>query len=157
MSVTIDGISRRWVLVAPSTATRGPINLVVALHGVLHTGDQMRALGLDDFAIPAGVAVAYPDGAEGVWNDGRPGVEPLTPTSGSADDIEFLRDLIALSGTQMQRRVGAVGVIGFSNGAIMAARVACEMSDVVSVVAIVSGSGGEGFQGRCRPAEAVSV
>jgi len=157
MALTVDGIPRRWTLVVPSSAPGGPIDLVVALHGVGHTGDEMRALGLEDFAVPAGVAVAYPDGAYGIWNDGRPGAEVLTPTGQPTDDIEFLRDLIAVSASQMQRRIAAVGVVGFSNGAMMAARVACEMSDVVSVVAIVAGSAGEGFQGQCRPDEAVSV
>ncbi len=106
---------------------------------------------------PTGVAVAYPDGADGMWNDGRPGADAPPDGAGWADDIAFLRLLVEQSAQRMDRGVRSVGVVGFSNGAIMAARVACDMSDVVTVVAIVDGSAGEGFETHCSPVLPVSV
>jgi len=156
LSVSWGGIERRWVLVAPAGGT-GPVDLLVALHGVGNDGTQMRGLGFESLAIPDGVAVAFPDAAYGAWNDGRPGADVLSPDGRGADDIGFLRTVIFRSGMSMQRSVRSVGVVGFSNGAMMAARAACEMSDVVSVVAIVAGSAPEGFQGGCRPQSPVSV
>ena len=156
LSVNVGGLERRWVLVAPPAATT-PVDLVIALHGVGNDGGQMRLLGLENLAIPSGVAIAFPDAAFGAWNDGRPGADVLSPDGRGADDIAFLRAVIMRSGALMQRTVRSVGVIGFSNGAMMAARAACEMSDIVSVVAIVAGSAPEGFQGVCRPQEPVSV
>jgi len=156
LSVSWGGLERRWVLVAPAGGT-GPVDLLVALHGVGNDGTQMRGLGFEGLAIPDGVAVAFPDAAYGAWNDGRPGADVLSPDGRGADDIGFLRTVIFRSGMSMQRSVRSVGVVGFSNGAMMAARAACEMSDVVSVVAIVAGSAPEGFQSACRPQSPVSV
>ena len=157
LTTTIGGLERHWVLASPALAAGRPVDLVIALHGVGNDGSQMRALGLEGLAIPDGVAVAFPDAAYGAWNDGRPGADVLSPDGRGADDIAFLRTVISRSGIEMQRTIRSVGVIGFSNGAMMTARVACEMSDIVSVVAIVAGSAPEGFQGACRPQEPVSV
>jgi polyhydroxybutyrate depolymerase len=156
LTATLGGLERAWVLVAPPTRP-GPVDLVLALHGVGADGSQMRGLGLDSLAMPDDVAVAFPDAAYGAWNDGRPGADVLSPDGRGADDIAFLRTVIERSGVAMLRPVRSVGVVGFSNGAMMAARVACEMSDVVSVVAIVAGSAPEGFQNGCRPVHPVSV
>ncbi|MFI5045553.1 MAG: alpha/beta hydrolase family esterase [Acidimicrobiia bacterium] len=156
LTATVGALPRQWVLVAPPTAN-APIDLVIALHGVGNNGGEMRAMGFENLAIPAGVALAFPDAAYGAWNDGRPGADVLSPDGRPADDIAFLRSLIFLSGVQMNRPIRSVGIIGFSNGAMMAARAACEMSDLVSVVAIVAGSAPEGFQSVCRPRLPVSV
>jgi polyhydroxybutyrate depolymerase len=156
LTVTVGGVERRWALATPPTGA-GPVDLVVLLHGVGRDGSQMRGFGFENLAIPAGVAIAYPDAAYGAWNDGRPGADVLSPDGKGADDVAFLRALVVRSGVAMRRPVRSVGVIGFSNGAMMAARVACDMSDVVSVVAIVAGSAPEGFQNGCKPQVPVSV
>ena len=156
LNAEVMGRARHWTLVAPGT-TGDAVDLVIVLHGVGHLGAEMRSLGFDDLARSAGVAVAYPDGADGMWNDGRPGADPPASGAGWTDDIAFLRAVVAQSAQRMNRGVRSVGVVGFSNGAIMAARVACDMADIVTVVAIVDGSAGEGFESRCLPDRPVSV
>lgn len=156
LTADVGGRTRRWTLVAPAS-TNPSVDLVLVLHGVGGSGTDMRHFGFDDLARTSGVAVAYPDAADGMWNDGRPGVDPPASGAGWADDIAFFRALVASSGTRMGRTVRSVGVVGFSNGAMMAARAGCDMADLVSVVAAVDGSAGENFESRCRPALPVSV
>jgi polyhydroxybutyrate depolymerase len=50
-----------------------------------------------------------------------------------------------------------MAVVGFSNGAIMAGRVACDLADRVAAVAVVGGTAGQGFEQSCRPARPVAV
>jgi poly(3-hydroxybutyrate) depolymerase len=73
------------------------------------------------------------------------------------DDTRFLRQLMdetaARTGTDPQR----VAVVGFSNGAVMGGRVACDLADRVNVFALVGGAAGQGFEQSCRPARSVSM
>ena len=101
-----------------------------------------------------GTVVAYPDGLGGAWDDGRPGADPVVP---GVDDVRFLRLVIDETASRTGVDPRLVAVVGFSNGAVMAGRMACELADRVAAVALVAGSGGRGFQQSCRPARPVSV
>lgn len=65
----------------------------------------------------------------------------------------LIDETAAWTGADVKR----VAVIGFSNGAVMAGRAACELSDRVAAFALVAGSGGQGFEQSCRPARPVSM
>jgi poly(3-hydroxybutyrate) depolymerase len=56
------------------------------------------------------------------------------------DDIGYLRQLISIVVAQYNIDPRKIYVVGYSTGALMAARVAVEMSDVVAAVSINSGS-----------------
>ena len=150
MSVTINSVERQWTVFVPTGTKDGDkLPLLIVLHGVGGKGAGMRRLGFDRFAQAAGVLVAYPDALGGSWNDGRPGMEPLTGTP--ADDIAFLRELIARSVAELGADPVHVSIAGFSNGALMASRAACEMTDQLEAVVLVSGSGPRGVAERCKP------
>jgi polyhydroxybutyrate depolymerase len=146
--VQVDEHTRRWTTVVPEGGSPGSV--LVVLHGVGGRGVDMRSTGFER----PGVAVAYPDGLGGAWNDGRPGADPIVP---GVDDIRFLRLVIeettARTGVDRKR----VAVVGFSNGAVMAGRLACELTDGVAAVALVGGAGGHGFEQSCRPSRPVAV
>jgi len=129
--------------------------LVVVLHGVGGRGTDMRSVGFEPLAAAPGAVVAYPEALGGAWNDGRPGADPVSGVT--TDDIRFLRLLIEESGARTGTDVARVAVVGFSNGAVMAGRVACELADRVTAVALVGGTAGQGFEQSCRPARPVSV
>ncbi len=70
------------------------------------------------------------------------------------DDVGFFRALIA--DIKAQHAVGKVFVIGHSNGAFMALRLACEASDVIDGVAEVSGSAWNDFT-RCPDGRKIPI
>ena len=155
--VQIDAQSRRWTTVVPPGTDGGPASgLVVVLHGVGGRGADMRSTGFEALASGPRTVVAYPDAFGGAWNDGRPGVDPPVPGV-TVDDTRFLRLLIEETVARTGADARRVAVVGFSNGAVMAGRVACDLADKVAAVALVAGSGGQGFEQSCRPARPVAV
>jgi polyhydroxybutyrate depolymerase len=150
----VDGIGRRWTIVVPSGPPASAV--VVVLHGVGGRGTDMRAAGFEPLAAGNGVVLAYPDAVGGAWNDGRPGADPIVPGA-PIDDGRFLRMLIDETVARTGAGAGRVAVVGFSNGAVMASRLACDIADRVSAVALVAGTAGQGFERSCRPARPLAV
>jgi polyhydroxybutyrate depolymerase len=142
--------------VPPDAGGTVPTGIVIALHGVGGRGADMRSIGLEPLAAAQRVVVAYPDALGGAWNDGRPGADPVLPGA-AVDDIRFLRLLIEQTAAATGAGGGRVAVVGFSNGAVMAGRVACDLADGVAAVALVAGTAGQGFERSCRPAAPLAV
>ena len=154
--VNIDGQMRRWTAVVPPVPEGGaPAGVVIVLHGAGGKGADMRVFGFEPLATTGGVVLAYPDGLGGVWNDGRPGADPVMP--GVVEDVRFFRMMIQATAAYTGADPTRVGVVGFSNGAMMAGRLACELADSVAAIALVAGSGVQGFEQSCRPGRPVAV
>lgn len=152
------GLQRRFfVHVPPGYDPARPVPLVLALHGGMGSGrDAARLSGLSAQADRGGFLVAYPDGVDGHWNDGRD-VDRYRAQREGVDDVGFLAALIdhlagcyAVDGTR-------VYVTGASNGALMANRLACEHAERFAAIAPVIGSMATGVAGRCAPARAMPV
>jgi polyhydroxybutyrate depolymerase len=156
VSAEINGVRRDWtVVVPPGTTDAMKLPLLIVLHGVGGKGAGMRRLGFERYAATAGVLVAYPDAVGGSWNDGRPGMEPLVGTA--VDDVAFLRELISRTAGDMGADPKRVAIAGFSNGALMASRAACDLSDQLEAVVLVSGSAPKDVALRCKPARPVPL
>ena len=151
--VDVEGVGRRWTVVVPP----GPASaVVVVLHGVGGRGADMRAAGFEPLAAGKGVVLAYPDGLGGAWNDGRPVADPVVPGP-PVDDGRFLRTLIDETVARTGADPARVAVVGFSNGAVMASRLACDLADKVSALALIAGTAGQGFERSCHPSRPVAV
>ena len=101
----------------------------------------------------AGFLLAMPSAIGGIWADGR----FAGAGSGTIDDVGYL-----LAVVEDVRRRGPVDprriyVVGMSNGATMAGRLACEHSDRFAAIAQVAGTVGSDVAARCRPAGALPV
>ncbi|MBO2448079.1 hypothetical protein J4573_13325 [Actinomadura barringtoniae] len=125
--------------------------LVIALHGGLANMGQMEKLtGFDSMSDDKGFLAAYPDGVAMTWNAGGCcGVAQWT----HIDDVGFLSkmiDKLTGSGLVDPKRVF---VTGFSNGAGMAYRLACEKPDKVAGIGVVEGALVTG----CDPGRGVSA
>jgi polyhydroxybutyrate depolymerase len=144
---------------APRRFTRSePYPLVIVLHGSGASGETVRYMSrLDSLADVRDFVVLYPDatrnwlGLQSGWNAGQccsPAVK------NEVDDIGFLRALIAevSRGLPVDRR--RIYVAGFSDGARMAYRVGCEMSDEIAAIGVVAGSL---VQRDCSPTRAVPL
>ncbi|MEU5877645.1 PHB depolymerase family esterase [Spirillospora sp. NPDC047279] len=138
---------REYLLTVPPKLTKGrwedgkpakPLPLVLALHGGLSNMSQFRSLsGFDKVADDKGFLVAYPDGFMTTWNAGDCcGAAKI----GNVDDVAFLSKLIdKLTGAGLADRE-RVYVTGFSNGAGMAYRMACERPGKVAGIGVVEGA-----------------
>jgi polyhydroxybutyrate depolymerase len=150
----VDGVSRRWTVVVPPGPPASAV--MVVLHGVGGRGADMRSAGFEPFAAGKGVVLAYPDALGGAWNDGRPGADPVVPGA-PVDDERFLRLLIDETVARTGADAGRVALVGFSNGAVMASRLACDLADRVSAMALIAGTAGQGFERSCRPSRPLAV
>ena len=126
-SIIVDGHERTYELhVPPGYKGEQAVPLVVALHGRGGTGHGTVGLThFDDVADAHGFLIAYPDGLNASWADGR-GATP-SDTDG-IDDIKFLSELIRKLARDYKIDSLRVFVTGYSNGGFMSQRVACELS-----------------------------
>jgi polyhydroxybutyrate depolymerase len=130
-----------------------PAGLVINLHGAGATGSGQAALtNYDAVADQHGFVVAYPDGIDFSWADGR-GVS--VPDRQGVDDVGFLAALVDQLSRDYGIAPGRVFATGMSAGAFMATRLACERADIVSAIAPVAGTLGTAFP--CSPSRPVSV
>jgi len=155
-SLFVDGLERTYTLhVPPAYNGSQPTALVLALHGRTGTGEgQERLSHLDKVSDEHGFLVAYPNGFERSWADGRGG----TPADKKGlNDVKFLAQLIKTLKDKYNIDPGRIYVTGMSNGGFMTARMACDLADQVTAVGIVAASLSSNTAGACVPARPVSV
>jgi polyhydroxybutyrate depolymerase len=147
------GRERTYRLYVPGKRVARPPLLVVLHGGGGHGAHTQATLGqrFDALADAAGVLVAYPDGVDRHWNDGR-GDLPARTVQENVDDVGFLRALVAALAERYAVDRERVYVAGMSNGAMMSLRLACEAADTFRGVFAVAGNLGSGLAARCRPA-----
>ena len=120
------------------------------LHGGGDTAvDARRDYLWEDIAAEEGIAVVYPDGIGGSWNAGGccdPAAED------GVDDVAFLTALIDELLATQPIDPARVYVTGFSNGGLMAYRLACE-TDIFAAIAPV----GATLVSACDDPDPVSV
>lgn len=131
-------LKRSYRLYVPNGYDKSrPMPLLVALHGGLGTGKAMAELsGFDRVAESRGLIVAYPDGIGRGWNAGSCCGKPM---KNRVDDVGFMKDLIADVKTKVAIDRSRVYGAGFSNGAMLAHRVACEAPGTFTAIAAVAG------------------
>lgn len=138
LSLDHAGSTRTYQLVVPPAAKRGePLPLVIGMHGGWGTGAGFgQQSGLTELAARAGYVLALPDGRWRSWNAGS--------CCGRAakqgfDDVGFIRKLAGQLGKLSCVDANHVYGTGFSNGAMLAHRVACDAPDVFDAIAPVAG------------------
>jgi len=135
-SFSHGGTSRAYGLYAPKVRPPKPALLLV-LHGWKGSGAEIERrtrFRFDRLADRDGFVVAYPDALDGQWRSGHRG-----ETTTSQDDVGFLSALIDTLSRQYGVDPRRIYVTGFSNGASMTYRLACERSDRIAAIAPVSG------------------
>ncbi|MBZ5735214.1 hypothetical protein K8Z61_11975 [Nocardioides sp. TRM66260-LWL] len=146
----VDGLHRSYRLYRPD-ASAAPRPLVVVLHpGFGDAAQAERDYGWDAVARRAGLLVAYPDGYRGSWNAGTccgPAAER------PVDDVVFVRAVVDDVAAHVPLDRGRVHAVGFSNGAMLAERLACA-TDLLAGVAEVAGLR---VVASCAPPAPVSV
>lgn len=151
------GLVRHYLLhVPPGGVPVAGWPLVVALHGNTGTGAGMvRLTHLDDVADRRGFVVAYPDGVDRSWADGR-GVTDADKKA--IDDVAFIDSLVADAGRRTTIDARRLYVTGISNGGFMTQRLACDRAVKYAAVAIVDALlTAPMASATCRPAAPIAV
>ena len=152
--VMISGLLPRTYMVhVPASYTGGSaVPLVLDLHGFSsYASEERRVSGQLQQSDKRGFIAVWPEGLALSWNGyGCCFVADVV----KADDVGFLRQVIATLKTRANIDTDRVFVTGISNGGSMAMRMACEAADVVRAVAAVS------FPlntATCQPARPIGV
>lgn len=162
--IDVDGYARKYIVSVPASAAAagGRVPLVVMLHGTGGNGGKfLKISGWVEKAEAQGFVVAFPTGLvyrfnEGgqfknvtKWNNFSLGdnIDPTVKPSGypatapwPADDVSFMRQLVADVGSQMQIDPDRTFIAGFSNGGQMCMRLAVEASDLFAAAGCNAGN-----------------
>jgi len=131
--------------------------VVLAFHGGASNAEQLvRFCGLNDKADRAGFIVVYPEGTGRLktaltWNGGNC---CGYAKENNVDDVGFTKALLDDLASVVKVDAKRVYATGMSNGAIMAYRLASELSEHIAAIAPVSGPMGTE---KCQPKRPVSV
>jgi polyhydroxybutyrate depolymerase len=150
-----DGMTRDFLLYVPEDLPVGS-PLVVVLHGYGETADAIRSYaGMDAVADREGFAVVYPQGVEDSW--GYPFWDDGGPTETHPDDVGFVKALRTLLVADQGLNPEAVFAAGFSNGAAMTYRLACQAAGDIRAVTSVAGCLAEALVDACSPSPDVPL
>ncbi|MFZ5820145.1 MAG: alpha/beta hydrolase family esterase [Chloroflexota bacterium] len=152
------GVERSYVLhIPPGYDPSQPAALVLAFHGItLDAYEMIRISGFNAQSDAAGFIVAYPNaaGEQRSWNGGHCCGEAARD---NVDDLGFVRAVIADISASLDIDPKRIYATGFSNGAILAYRLACEMADQIAAIAPVSATQALEDQQACQPSRPVPV
>ncbi len=153
-SVTVDGRERTYRVHVPAGG-EGPLPVVFVLHGGGGNGAQVeQQTGMSGAADRSGFIAVYPDGTGRTslltWNAGNCCAYAQRE---NVDDVAFLSAVLDEVLADYAADPARVYATGMSNGAMMSYRLACELSDRIAAVAVVTGA----LNVACEPVEPVSV
>lgn len=149
-TINVGGLQRSY-LIQP-VGGQGPYPVVVVLHGGTQDANAVwKETSLPTLAQREGFIVVAPNGVNKHWNDGRGAV--LGGEGSTADDVGFLRAVIAQTIQQDHGDAKAVFMVGPSNGGFMTQHYACNAADTLRAGAnVISDLPAEMVQ-SCRPAK----
>jgi polyhydroxybutyrate depolymerase len=143
-----DGRDRGYLLQAPPLLPPEGAPLLIELHGRgIDAARFDRMTGFAALAEEKSFVLAMPSAVAGIWNS-----RPLPTDVDRPDDVAYLLALIddVCSRISIDRR--RIYVAGMSNGAGMAARLACLQPERLTAFAQVAGTGPDDLATRARPA-----
>jgi polyhydroxybutyrate depolymerase len=139
----------------PDHLPAGGAPLLLVLHGYGETASTIEAItGFDELSDEDGFIVAYPQGVDRSWNDGR-GTTPASRLG--VDDVAFVQQLVLRIEATWPVDPDRVYATGFSNGAVLTERLGCELSGELAAIAPVSGLLAASLAPGCHPLRALPV
>ncbi|WP_426584129.1 alpha/beta hydrolase family esterase [Mucilaginibacter sp. R-33] len=137
--LTVGTEKRTYWKYVPSGLSKDKVPLVIVLHGSGIDGAKIRAwtgYEFDQLADRYGFVVAYPDGYRHNWNDIRKNA-PFPAKKKNIDDVGFILSLIESFRLSHNIDPRQVYIFGYSNGGMMALRLAISNTSLLAGIAIV--------------------
>jgi polyhydroxybutyrate depolymerase len=158
-TIRFGGRERTFYLhLPPASESAARLPVVLALHGG-GKGDAAQLAAHTGFCELAGIEgfiAAFPNGADGQWNDGRGRTYYKTDNT-DVDDVGFISALIDRLVETHKGDPERIYVTGISNGGHMALRLCCEISSKLAAIAPVCGNIPKNIHGKCAPGAPLSV
>ena len=178
---TVQGYDDRDFLLRlpPTFDGSKSLPLIIAMHGAAGSkegynsltcqgGDAGNANCLSQVAEREGFLLVYPDGtrisaaaaASRTWNSGGGGTRDLRcehACKDGVDDVGYFRALLAEIAAIVPYDTRRVYLTGFSNGAAMSHRLACEVPERIAAIAPVSGANLFAGAVACNPSRATPI
>jgi polyhydroxybutyrate depolymerase len=136
------GIDRSLRVTAPADPDGEPLPVLVALHGAGGSNVTLNYLtGFDLAAADGGFVLVEPNGtgpdeSTRTWNAGA----CCGSSIGTVDDVGFLAAVLDRVAADLPVDPERVYLAGFSNGAMLAYRAACELGERIAGIAAVAGT-----------------
>jgi polyhydroxybutyrate depolymerase len=150
------GLYRYYALrLPPGYAPTRTWPVLIAFHGGGDTGPGFEELtNLTALADQLGVIVVYPSGYQGSW---AVGCNCTTADAAHIDDVQFTRALIGQLEDSLAIDPDRVFVTGFSQGAMLVHRLACDLADVITGAASIEGTLHSLVAADCHPARPMPI
>ena len=153
-SIRVGNLDRTYLYYIPANFPRNA-PLLFAFHGSTFDGEGMRAYTgyeFESLADQHGFIVVYPNGYQNSWNDCRK-TSTLPAKVQNMDDVGFVRALIARFQTDYGINTSQVFAMGYSNGGYMSYRLALELPEDITAIAVVASSLPTEDSSECRALE----
>lgn len=153
--LTVHGLRRSYLLHIPSNLDLGtPAAVILAFHPGFATAQGFAEnTRLSSRAGLAGFVVVYPQGYGRSWNAGDCCGPALRQ---GIDDVAFVQAVLADLASVIKVDPQRVFATGFSNGAKMAYRLACELAERMAAITAV-GAAMSMSDSACRPTQPIAV
>ena len=144
--LVVDGLERSYLLRSPVRAVADdPLPLLILIHGAGGNAKKAEdATGMTALSDAEGFIVAYPNGTQAAdvpgefsWNAGACCGRPVKD---DIDDVKFIEAMIADVTKQQPVDPARIYVAGFSNGGMLAYRLACELPGTLAGIAVIAGA-----------------
>ncbi|WP_067865311.1 alpha/beta hydrolase family esterase [Neptuniibacter marinus] len=143
--ILISGDKRTALIHFPLMHDTDKLPALIVLHGGLGNAEHVQdTTGIDALGETEGFLTVYPNGTglrffknRRTWNAGRCCGPAAKKT---VDDVGFLSQLIDDLVSDYQADPKKIYITGFSNGAMMAYRLACEIPEKIAAIVPVSGT-----------------
>ena len=133
----------------------GRLPLLLELHGRgIDAAKFDRLTGFGSLANELGFVLAMPSAVAEMWNDGR---SHSSKWAREPDDVGYLTAVIDDVCARATIDSARIYVVGMSNGAVMAGRLACILSERIAAVAQIAGTAGVASAATYRPSRPVAV
>lgn len=139
------GEQRSYKLFVPDGAPKGPLPLMIVMHGGLGNSDETeRTTGMNRVAQSNQFLVVYPNGTGArlmpnrrTWNAGKCCGKAVER---KVDDVGFIHAMLGDVASHHEIDRSRIYATGISNGAMMAYRLACELPGDIAAIVPVSGT-----------------
>ena len=166
LNVNYQNQVRRYKVYVPNNLSTNP-SLVVALHGMGQNADAISQTALTAISDTANMILIAPEGLpfthtltgtiNGMWNVGMVISNALVGTVALNDNIDDIGFISLITDSVIQQYgvdTNSIYAMGFSLGAFMTQRLACELPNTFKAIASLSGSRASTLP-TCVPAQSI--